>query len=82
MISCYSFSSRMSATHMENSIILGCLGKIKPDFSKDKLQFELASFMKSEKAMAPHSSTLAWKIPWMEETGRLQSMGSLRVGHD
>ena len=32
--------------------------------------------------MAPHSSTLAWKIPWMEEPGRLQSMGSLRVGHD
>ena len=30
-----------------------------------------------EKAMAPHSSTLAWKIPWMEEPGRLQSMGSL-----
>ena len=36
----------------------------------------------AEKAMAPHSSTLAWKIPWMEEPGRLQSMGSLRVGHD
>ena len=35
-----------------------------------------------EKAMAPHSSTLAWKIPWMEEPGRLQSMGSLRVGQD
>ena len=35
-----------------------------------------------EKAMAPHSSTLAWKIPRMEEPGRLQSMGSLRVGHD
>ena len=35
-----------------------------------------------EKAMAPHSSTLAWKIPWMEEPGRLQSMGSLRVGLD
>ena len=35
-----------------------------------------------EKAMAPHSSTLAWRIPWMEEPGRLQSMGSLRVGHD
>ena len=35
-----------------------------------------------EKAMAPHSSSLAWKIPWMEEPGRLQSMGSLRVGHD
>ena len=36
----------------------------------------------SEKVMAPHSSTLAWNIPWMEEPGRLQSMGSLRVGHD
>ena len=34
-----------------------------------------------EKAMAPHSSTLAWKIPWTEEPDRLQSMGSLRVGH-
>ena len=32
--------------------------------------------------MAPHSRTLDWKIPWMEETGRLQSMGSLKVGHD
>ena len=37
---------------------------------------------KQEKAMAPHSSTLAWKIPWTEEPGRLQSMGLLRVGHD
>ena len=36
----------------------------------------------SEKTMAPHSSTLAWKIPWAEEPGGLQSMGSLRVGHD
>ena len=35
-----------------------------------------------ETVMAPHSSTLAWKIPWTEEPGRLQSMGSLRVGHD
>ena len=35
-----------------------------------------------EKAMAPHSSTLAWKIPWTEEPGRLQSMESPRVGHD
>ena len=37
---------------------------------------------KAEKAMAPHSSTLAWKIPWTEEPGGLQSMGSLRVRHD
>ena len=35
-----------------------------------------------EKAMAPHTSTLAWKIPWGEEPGGLQSMGLLRVGHD
>ena len=35
-----------------------------------------------EKKMAIHSSTLAWKIPWMEEPGRLQSMGSLRVRHN
>ena len=50
-------------------------------------EFSLLSICKPlrpymEKAMAPHSSTLAWKIPWMEEPGRLQSMGSLRVGHD
>ena len=36
----------------------------------------------SEKAVAPHSSALAWKIPWTEEPGRLWSMGLLRVGHD
>ena len=35
-----------------------------------------------EEEMAAHSSTLAWKIPWTEESGRLQSMGSQRVGHD
>ena len=39
-------------------------------------------WLEVEKAMAPHSSTLAWKIPWTEEPGRLQSMGSLRVGLD
>ena len=35
-----------------------------------------------EKEMASHSSTFAWKIPWTEEPGKLQSMGSQRVGHD
>ena len=35
-----------------------------------------------EKETAPHSNILAWKIPWMEEPGRLQSMGSQSVGHD
>ena len=44
--------------------------------------FECLSFCLEEKAMAPHSSILAWKIPWTEEPGGLQSMGSRRVGHD
>ena len=44
--------------------------------------FVLKALRAPEKAMARHSSTLAWKIPWTEEPGRLQSMGSLRVGHD
>ena len=46
--------------------------------------FALLQYTKliSEKAMAPHSSTLAWKIPWTEEPGGLRSMGSQRVGHD
>ena len=44
--------------------------------------FKTVSKVKLEKAMAPHSSTLAWKIPWTEEPGGLPSMGSLRVGHD
>ena len=43
---------------------------------------KLGIFIFSEKAMAAHSSTLAWKIPRTEEPGRLQSMGSLRVRHD
>ena len=42
----------------------------------------LISHTSTEKAMAPHSSTLSWKIPWMGESGRMRSMGSLRVGHD
>ena len=42
----------------------------------------ITSDLQTEKAVAPHSSTLAWKIPWMQEPGRLQSMGSLRVGQD
>ena len=50
--------------------------------SETKLFIELRQAFVSEKAMAPHSSTLAWKIPWTEEPGRLQSMGSHRVRHD
>ena len=44
--------------------------------------FPVVMYMCAEKAMAPHSSTLAWKIPWMEEPGRLQSMRSRRVRHN
>ena len=46
------------------------------------LLFNMLSRLVMEKAMAPHSSTVAWKIPWMEKPGRLQSMGSHRVGHN
>ena len=42
----------------------------------------IVAYTSLEKAMAPHSSTLAWKIPWTEEPGRLRSIGSQRVGHD
>ena len=45
-------------------------------------EFALLWACLSEKPMAPHSGTLAWKIPWMEEPGGLQSMGSRRVRHD
>ena len=51
-----------------------------PQQNSTKKKPEITSV--AEKTMAPHSSTLAWKIPWMEEPGRLQSMGSLGVGHD
>ena len=46
------------------------------------ISFIIQLIQVSEKATAPHSSTLAWKIPWMEEPGRLQSMGSRRVRHN
>ena len=44
--------------------------------------FKIDWKLKMEKAMATHSSTLAWKIPWMEKPGRLRPMGLLRVGYD
>ena len=49
--------------------------------SLNTISFLGSSNLRLEKAMAPYSSTLAWKIPWMEEPPRLQSMGLLRVGH-
>ena len=52
-----------------------------PTMQETQIQF-LGQEDPLEKEMAVHSSTLAWKIPWMEESGRLQSMGSQRVKHD
>ena len=54
--------------------------KSKKKYGYENINIYIIGIM--EKKMAPHSSTLAWRIPWTEEPGRLQSMGSLRVGHD
>ena len=62
-----------AATWMDLEFIILCEVSQK---EKDKYR------ILTEKAMAPHSSTLAWEIPWTEEPSGLQSMGSLRVGHD
>ena len=70
------------------NIVLGCRERckvvtLKQNHLQKKSQCLFTHLeVKSEKAMAPHSSTLAWKIPWTEEPGRLQSMGLLRVGHN
>ena len=67
----------------ETSKMLRLLPDFYELFSPTLFSFLFSYYLnRSQKAMAPHSSTLAWKIPWAEEPGRLQSMGSLRVGHD
>ena len=71
-----SSSILVSSVYMPGSGIAGSYGGLIPSFLRNLHTVFL------EKAMAPHSSTLAWKIPWIEEPGRLQSMGSLRVGLD
>ena len=55
-----------------------------PNFTEQRHSntFLESDTVNTEKAMAPHSSTLAWKIPWTEEPGGLQSMGSVGVRHD
>ena len=67
-----------SAQHDCNSL----LTQLREDEDLVNLRNCTACGLTPEKAMAPHSSTLAWKIPWMEEPGRLQFMGSRRVGHN
>ena len=70
-------------------LVTASLPVVTPEMSPDIAKGDAIStlvknccVMPLEKAMAPHSSTLAWKIPWTEGPGGLQSMGSLRVGHD
>ena len=65
-----------------NSFPIILLTSVSPVFPFVDCTFDIKCKNYLEKAMAPHSSTLAWKIPWTEEPGRLQSTGSLRVGHD
>ena len=72
-----SFAVLLSSGYMPRSGIAGSYGGFIPS-----IFFKESPYHLPEKAMAAHSSTLAWKIPWMEEPGRLQSMGSLRVRHD
>ena len=65
----------------------GVITHLEPDILECEIKWALESITMNkasggeEKAMAPHSSTLAWQIPWTEEPGRLQSMGSLGIGH-
>ena len=59
-----------------------CVNGLNRQFTETEIQKGYVYVVLSEKAMALHSSTLAWKIPWTEGPGRLQSMGSLRVGHN
>ena len=65
----------------KRSVLIPILKKGNAKECSNYCTIALISHASTEKAMAPHSSTLAWKIPWVEESGGLQSMGSLRVGH-
>ena len=82
-VSCEAFLQGIFPTHGSNLYLL-CLFLSQVKFGNSCfLSFLLIHLDRnSEKALATHSSILAWRIPWMEEAGRLQSMGSLRVRHD
>ena len=75
----------MSPSHSDDLKFLNILGLGELSYSSAKerntfFKYDWSMTANSEKAMVPHFSTLAWKIPWMEEPGRLQSMGLWRVG--
>ena len=73
--------TRLVVTYGERSSLVAQMVKRLPTMQETWVQ-SLGWEDLLEKEMAPHSSILAWKIPWTEEPGRLQSMGSQRVGHD
>ena len=80
----FNFSSwERSSSHVLTVIPILCFNVPLNVSSKFPLPSNYDSFMtETEKVVATHSSTFSWKIPWLEEPGGLQSMGSLRVGHD
>ena len=91
MLGCVAISSSRGSSQPRDQTCISCIVRqvlnhcttreIPLSLSK-KVNFKMSVYYISEKAMAPHSSTLAWRIPWTEEPGGLQSMWSLRVGHD
>ena len=82
---CESAALNMPA-NLENSSVVTGLEKVSyhsnPKERQCQRMFKLPHNCSHQKAMAPHSSTPVWKIPWTEESGRLQSMGLLKVRHD
>ena len=79
-----SFTSNPNVAISEDRMQVRCVCNLEASNASQNVDFEDYGALGSpaEKAMAPHSGTLAWKIPWMEEPGRLQSMGCGRVGHN
>ena len=74
--------SNVSGNTNENFLLTRLKKNNKKKQGMHLVEFWVILKVKPEKAMAPHSSTLAWKIPWMEEPGLLPSLGSHRVGHN
>ena len=75
-------SGALSSTTVQRHQFFGTLAFFMIQLLQPYMTTGKTTALTMEKAMAPHSSTLAWKIPWMEEPGGLQSMGSWRVGHE
>ena len=78
---CHFLLQGIFLTQESNLSLLNCRW-ILYHLNQQRSSYFIYSSVYMEKAMATHSSTLAWKILWTEEPGGLQSMGSLRVGHN